>query len=161
MIERAQTDTKQREQMGRVGCDRLCDLQAIFLVEVFAQYCAQRCLKTLSPRFDKMLEQVIDSPLRSLEMTVLTFTVAKRTWSLSSGDLQCPFPCIAARRKLRGPLGSMGQGFCKTTPTSIVLHTGSAAIHTARTRPQVDFADHERQPAVSNKRVLVGRRDGF
>lgn len=72
--------------MGRVGCDRLCDLQAIFLVEVFAQYCAQRCLKTLSPRFDNMLEQVSDSSLRSFEKLILTLTVAKCTWSLSSGD---------------------------------------------------------------------------
>lgn len=53
--------------MSLVGCDRLCDLQAMFLVEVFAQYCAQRCFKTLSPRFDSMLEKVIDSPPISFE----------------------------------------------------------------------------------------------
>jgi hypothetical protein len=43
-------------------------------------------LKTLSPRFDNMLEQVSDSSLRSFEKLILTLTVAKCTWSLSSGD---------------------------------------------------------------------------
>lgn len=44
--------------MRRTGCNRLCDEQAIFLVEVFAQFCAQRCLKALSPRFGLMFERV-------------------------------------------------------------------------------------------------------
>ncbi len=44
--------------MNRTSCDRLCDSQAIFLVEVFSQYCAQRCSKTLSPQFELMHKKV-------------------------------------------------------------------------------------------------------
>ncbi|KAH6621959.1 hypothetical protein C7974DRAFT_338811 [Boeremia exigua] len=65
----------QREQLNRTGCDRLCDSQAIFLVEVFAQYCAQRCPKTLTSRFELMYEKVLqhgpiscDSSLTSLKL---------------------------------------------------------------------------------------------
>lgn len=86
--------------MGRVGCDRLCDLQAIFLVEVFAQYCAQRCYKTLSLRFENTFRQVIYSLLR-LSITVvykmrLTHAVAERTWSLLVGDSRLSVHLLSA-----------------------------------------------------------------
>jgi hypothetical protein len=40
------------------GCDRLCDLQAIFLVEVFALNFARRCSRAFSARFIAMFSQV-------------------------------------------------------------------------------------------------------
>jgi hypothetical protein len=41
-----------------IDCDRICDLQAIFLVEVFALNFARRCAKSLSTRFVVMFNQV-------------------------------------------------------------------------------------------------------
>lgn len=41
-----------------VGCDRLCDLLAIFLVEVFALNFGRRCARSFSVRFVAMYEQV-------------------------------------------------------------------------------------------------------
>lgn len=38
--------------------DRLCDFQAIFLIEVLSQYRARRAAKFLSARFDKVYHKV-------------------------------------------------------------------------------------------------------
>ena len=38
--------------------ERLCDYQALFLVEVMSQYRARRAAKTLSPRFEKVYRKV-------------------------------------------------------------------------------------------------------
>lgn len=44
--------------MNVVGCDRLCDMQAIFLVEVFALNFAHRCGRSFSARFETMFDRV-------------------------------------------------------------------------------------------------------
>lgn len=51
-------DHIQRETMNVVGCDRLCDMQAIFLVEVFALNFAHRCGRSFSARFETMFDRV-------------------------------------------------------------------------------------------------------
>jgi hypothetical protein len=38
--------------------DRLCDDQAVFLIEVLSQYRARRAAKTLSPRFGTLYQKV-------------------------------------------------------------------------------------------------------
>jgi hypothetical protein len=38
--------------------ERLCDWQALFLVEVLSQYRARRAAKTLSPRFESLYQKV-------------------------------------------------------------------------------------------------------
>ena len=38
--------------------ERMCDYQAIFLVEIFSQYRARRCSRTLSSRFETMYSKV-------------------------------------------------------------------------------------------------------
>jgi hypothetical protein len=38
--------------------ERLCDHQAVFLVEVMSQYRARRAAKTLSPRFGTLYHKV-------------------------------------------------------------------------------------------------------
>jgi hypothetical protein len=38
--------------------ERLCDFQAIFLVEIFSQYRARRCSRMLSTRFETMYLKV-------------------------------------------------------------------------------------------------------
>ncbi|KAF1931157.1 uncharacterized protein M421DRAFT_90248 [Didymella exigua CBS 183.55] len=48
-----------RQDMNIVGCDRLSDLQAIFLVEVFSLNFARRCARSLSMRFIAMYDQLI------------------------------------------------------------------------------------------------------
>jgi hypothetical protein len=53
-----QTDAEQRDQVAMAEPERLCDYQAIFLVEVFSKYRARRCSRTLSPRFETMYLKV-------------------------------------------------------------------------------------------------------
>lgn len=53
---------QQREETKIVGRDRLCDLQAIFLVEVFALNFARRCARSFSARFVAMYKQVGNPP---------------------------------------------------------------------------------------------------
>ncbi|KAF3035333.1 hypothetical protein E8E12_006065 [Didymella heteroderae] len=59
-----------RQDMNMGGCDRLCDLQAVFLVEVFALNFARRCARSLSARFIAMFDQLVG--LRSAEPSVVT-----------------------------------------------------------------------------------------
>ncbi|KAJ4308464.1 hypothetical protein N0V94_009343, partial [Neodidymelliopsis sp. IMI 364377] len=58
VLTEAQTDRKQRLKLNMIGCDRLCDYQAVFLVEVFAQYRALRFPKTLSTSFIAMYKKL-------------------------------------------------------------------------------------------------------
>lgn len=48
----------QREQEATSGTDRLCDYQAMFLVELLSQYGARRAAKVLSSRFKKTYYKV-------------------------------------------------------------------------------------------------------
>ncbi|KAF9697703.1 hypothetical protein EKO04_004048 [Ascochyta lentis] len=48
-----------RDRLNLTRWDRLCDNQAVFLVEVFAQYFAQRCAKRLAPRFMAMYKKLV------------------------------------------------------------------------------------------------------
>lgn len=48
----------QRDREPMAEPDRLCDYQAVFLVEVLAQYRARRAAKTLSPRFGSLCHKV-------------------------------------------------------------------------------------------------------
>jgi hypothetical protein len=38
--------------------DRICDYQAVFLIEVLSQYRARRAAKSLSPRFGTLYHKV-------------------------------------------------------------------------------------------------------
>lgn len=48
----------QRKHESMIEPDRLCDYQAIFLIEVLSQYRARRAAKTLSPRFGTLYHKV-------------------------------------------------------------------------------------------------------
>ena len=56
----AQADVKQRDQEQHLMAepDRLCDYQAMFLIEVHSQYRARRAATTLSSRFEKVYHKV-------------------------------------------------------------------------------------------------------
>lgn len=48
-----------RDPSNLSSSDRFCDIQNIFLVELFTRCCAQRCAMTLSSRFVKMHEKLV------------------------------------------------------------------------------------------------------
>lgn len=52
------TNTKQRDQEVIAEPGRLCDYQAMFLIEVLSQYRARRGAQVLSSRFDKVYHKV-------------------------------------------------------------------------------------------------------
>jgi hypothetical protein len=53
-----QANSIQREKEIMVEVDRLCDDQAVFLIEVLSQYRARRAAKVLSPRFGTLYRKV-------------------------------------------------------------------------------------------------------
>jgi hypothetical protein len=54
----ASTDCQQRDHEAMAEPDRLCDFQAMFLIEVLSQYRSRRAAKVLSSRFDKVYHKV-------------------------------------------------------------------------------------------------------
>ncbi|KAI4695023.1 uncharacterized protein J4E84_001647 [Alternaria hordeiaustralica] len=49
-----------RDLKGSTEPDRLCDFQAMFLIEVLSQYRARRAAKVLSSRFDKVYHKAVE-----------------------------------------------------------------------------------------------------
>ncbi|KAF1941108.1 hypothetical protein EJ02DRAFT_512628 [Clathrospora elynae] len=52
---------ERRDQETMAEPDRLCDFQAIFLIEVLSQYRARRAAKVLSSRFDKVYHRAVEN----------------------------------------------------------------------------------------------------
>jgi hypothetical protein len=52
------TDLEQRDLDTMTDAERLCDYQALFLVEVLSQYRARRAATTLSTRFGRLYQKV-------------------------------------------------------------------------------------------------------
>ncbi|UPX20079.1 uncharacterized protein EKO05_0010324 [Ascochyta rabiei] len=88
-----------RDRSNSTRYDRLCDYQTIFLVEVFAQYCAQRCAKTLSPRFMTMYKKLLE--IRSLHpSTILGLTSLVPTPADKVQDRWTQWAELSARQHL-------------------------------------------------------------
>ena len=68
-LTRSRANQTQRDELSMIVCDRLCDYQAIFLIEVFAHNLARRCSREFSLRWYVMYEKVLSTrPFRYLSI---------------------------------------------------------------------------------------------
>jgi hypothetical protein len=99
-------NSMQRKHESIAEPDRLCDCQAVFLVEVLSQYRARRAAKTLSPRFGTLYQKV-RQPRVNHAFTLIA-TGGRRMYARIAGAYQYRPLSRATRERRFRKLDAMG-----------------------------------------------------